>query len=336
MADIKTVATIAGVSPSTVSNVFSKKKFVSEEAKQRVLRVCKELNYMPSVMASSIITKSTNIIGFFDVQGQGYSDVYSDMIKGITRKAAELGKGVLLNIGLKDPDELNSVLRAGCQPVDGAILPLPLERDLRIENLSFKAVPHVLIGSPYRKYEKTSSVDVDNTLLSYKLTNHLINLGHKRIAMINYKSGYTVTDDRQKGYELALKEAGIHVSKELVFHTGIKEQDGFDCIEALFAKRIEFSAAIVSMPEAAEGVYKAIEKNEKKVGEDISVAAFSSDKGMHNPLLTAVDTDYVRVGTEAMEILQELIENKSEKPIRRILESEIIFTQSCQRYKGRL
>jgi len=333
MADIKTVAAIAGVSPSTVSNVFSKKKFVSEDARQRVLRVCKELNYMPSVMASSIITKSTNIIGFFDVQGQGYSDVYSDMIKGITRKAAELGKGVLLNIGLKDPDELNSMLRAGCQPVDGAILPLPLERDLRIENLSFKAVPHVLIGSPYKKYEKTSSVDVDNTLLSYKLTNHLISLGHKRIVMMNYKNGYTVTDDRQKGYELAMKEAGLPVDRTLVFHTGITEQDGFISMETLFANKVDFSAVIVSMPEVAEGVYKAIEKNGKRVGEDISVASFSGDRRIQTPPLTAVDTDYVRVGTEAMEILQELIEDKSENPVRRILESQIIFTNSCQRYR---
>ena len=64
MANIKLVAKLAKVSPGTVSNVFTNKKFVSDETRNRILDVCKELNYMPSVIASSMITKQTNFLGF--------------------------------------------------------------------------------------------------------------------------------------------------------------------------------------------------------------------------------------------------------------------------------
>ena len=93
MSNIKEVARKSGVSPSTVSNVFTNKRPVNAKTRELVLRVSRELNYIPSVMASSNITKQTNIIGFFfDTGSDDYSDLDSDMIKGCTITAAENGR----------------------------------------------------------------------------------------------------------------------------------------------------------------------------------------------------------------------------------------------------
>lgn len=330
MADIKTVASLAGVSPSTVSNVFTQKKFVSEDTKNRVLKVCSDLNYRPSVMASSIITKSTNIIGFFDLGFERYDDIYSDMIKGVTMQAATYDKRVLLYMNIKDANELRSSLRFGCQPVDGAILPLPREEDLRVNNLTIQTIPYVLIGSPYKKYPFASTVDTNNVLMSYLLTMHLIRLKHRKIVFINYKDGFTVTGDRQKGYEQALKEAGIPIDPELIYHEDVSEECGYNCIESLFTKNIQFSAVLVGMPQVARGVYSALTGKGLLIGRDVSVASLNVDKSGLTPALTAVNVDYVKHGNVAMDVLQELMVNKPEKPVRKIIDTEIIYTDSCQ------
>lgn len=329
MSNIKEVARKSGVSPSTVSNVFTNKRPVNAKTRELVLRVSRELNYIPSVMASSNITKQTNIIGFFfDTGSDDYSDLDSDMIKGCTITAAENGRRLTLYYGIRDKQELFSTLRSGCQPIDGAILILPHSDDIRLDAVTSQSVPYVIIGGPYVDDPRVMSVDVDNKKVAYRITSHLIALGHRRIAMFNYKKGYTVARDRLKGYLEALRDHAIPVDDRLILHIGKTENDGVEATSALL-KNCPFTAVIVSMPEVAKGVYAVIKNNGLQVGRDISVASFNPDLSGLNPPLSCGNPDYVKLGSLAVQSLIRYIQDPDFENRRTLLEVETVYTDSC-------
>jgi transcriptional regulator, lacI family len=329
MSNIIEVARKAGVSPSTVSNVFTCKRPVSRKTRELVLKVSHELNYMPSVMASSNITKQTNIIGFFfDTGNSDYSDLDSDMIKGCAITAAENGKRLMLYYGIQDKQELFSTLRSGCQPIDGAILTLPHLDDFRLDAVTSQSVPYVIIGEPYQNNPQVVSVDVDNRKVAYRLTSHLIHLGHKRIAMLNYRLGYTVARDRLAGYLDALREHGLPVDERLIVHTGKSEDDGRETTSSLLS-RSPFTAVLVSMPEVARGVYTVIQQNGMQVGRDISVVSFNPDHSGLTPPLSCGKPDYVQLGSAAVRSLIQVSQSPHLEARRTLLEAEMVFTDSC-------
>jgi DNA-binding LacI/PurR family transcriptional regulator len=329
MSNIKTVAKLAGVSPATVSNVFTKNKKVSDETIKRVLEVCTLNNYIPSILASGNITKKMNMIGLFL---DTYDDLYDGLVKGVTIECAKKGRRVILYIVIKDYNELNSILRQGCQPIDGAILILPQYFDMRIDKLNEAMVPYVLIGNPGLTHQNTSFVDADNVEKSYSVTQKLLELGHENIAFINYKEGYTVTEDRRIGYIKAFNDYGLEVNPKLMINDDITETSGENCILELFREKIEFSAVIVSMPIVAKGVYTILNKNGLDIGKDVSVISFNKDIYDLKPKLSYVDIDFCELGCSASIILNDIIDNNLTEKIEKIIDTSTKFFESCGQY----
>jgi len=193
-------------------------------------------------------------------------------------------------------------------------------------------MPFVLIGSPNKQLTGVSYVDADSVSLAYNATSHLISLGHRRIAFINYLDNYTVTSDRHDGYVKALNKAGIPVDKKLVFKVNDCEKEAYECVTSMLKKGISFSAILTSTTKEMKGVYSALAEYGLKVGKDISTFDFGSERTI--PLIpecSAVKMDFFKVGAAAMDILHELITGKSEAPIHRVIDADIIFTDSVQK-----
>lgn len=331
MSNIKDVARISGVSPSTVSNVFSNKRPVNAKTRELVLRVSRELDYQPSLMASGNITKRTNIYGFFfEPNSTTYSNVDSDILKGCIIGAANVGKRLVAYYNLKDQREIRSSLRLGCQPIDGAVLILPYVQDFRLDELNKKTIPCVLIGKPPETFANCMYVDVHNTNIAYKMTKKLISLGHTKIAMINYKRGYVVTDDRVNGYLRAFKDSGLMFDPALVFNTGQNEQDGIETAERLLQSKTFFSAALVSMPSVAAGFYRVLKKYGLQIGKDISIVSFNPDVKGLVPTLSSSNPEYEQMGMLAIEALDTYITNPENAKQKLYLEPEFTYTDSCQ------
>lgn len=337
MTNIKQVAVLCGVSPSTVSNVFTNRKNVSKETRELVMKISQQLNYIPSVMASSMITKQTNFIGyFFDAESSNYSSVDSELIKGCIISASKIGKQLIIYYNINSQQKLRSSLRVGCQPIDGAVLILPQFHDFRLDELSSSTIPHVIIGSTGLGDSLLSSVDVDNYKISYEITNQLISMGHKRIAMFNYQPDYTVTKYRMEGYTQALTDNGLDVIPALVSYIGLKDEDGEKAAKDLFNTKQFFSAVIVAMPEVATGVYKVIQQNGLTVGDDISVISFVTDKSGLTPQLASANVDYEKLGSLAIETLNNLMENPQNAPYTLYDDATITFDDSCRVFSEKL
>ncbi len=331
MANIKTVARAAGVSVSTVSNALNGKKNVGAKTRALVFKTAESLNYMPSVVASGNITKQTNIIGlFFDIGSLAYDSISNELLEGSILEAANFGKRILPYYGIKNSRELLSILRPGCQPIDSAILLSPKFIDLRMDRLAAESIPFLVIGNPGYEHPGTPFIDIDNEKACYQMTSNLIELGHRNIAMINFKLGYHLTEDRFKGYLQALKDNSIEFNPNLNFNCDTTEDDGYHSITKLIRKKIPFSAVIVSMPIIAKGVYSALKYNGLAVGRDVSVVSFVKDTFDLDPKLSYGKFDFKMIGREAVLGLISLAENK-DLVIAKTIDIDLCYYDSCQR-----
>lgn len=308
MANINEVAKIAGVSKATVSNVFSKKKKVSEEVAQRVLDICRDLKYHPNKAAASLTTKKTNIIGLYMTNRMDFfKSYYNDLIKGIIYTASELDYKVLLDISKQNNDE-NSYykLLSMAEPIEGYILHSPQVDDERIGEMLERNIAFILIGSPSNKENKDILyIDVDNEDMTYQTTKHLLELGHKNIGFLNSMHNATITFNRLKGYIKALTEYKIEFNPAFVYNTDNTAATGKPLCNELLVKNPNITAIMTCSDDVAVGVYEVIRQRNLKIPQDISVIALGGDdygSGL-DPRLTTVLVNYTSMGAKAIELL---------------------------------
>lgn len=330
MVTINDVAREAKVAKSTVSNVLTKKKYVSPDIVRIVMDACKKLNYHPNFIASTLVTKRTGILGLFlGTEEEKYDNFYSYLIKGVSLEAHKHGFKTLLYTCVTQ-EEMQNALIAGKGPIDGAIILTPLMDDYRINKLSHERIPYVLIGNTASDSD-ICRVDADNVKVSYDITKKLIELGHTRFLFLNSSMDYTVSYDRNVGFLKALSESGIDVSKSNVFNIKNTVEEGYKLTKMCFEKDCQFTAMITASDVIAAGVYKAIDERGLKISDDISVAALGGDEYYNrlNPVLTRVQADFEKVGRTCVELLRKMINGEQLESKTVIVESSIEFTNSC-------
>ncbi|MCG8499157.1 MAG: LacI family transcriptional regulator [Firmicutes bacterium] len=333
MATINDIAKAAGVSKATVSNVFTKKKPVGQEIKQRVLEVCKELNYYPNRMASSLVTKRTNIIGLLlENSKEKFKHFYGDLINGVMTSAAKCGYKVLLDACTDDYEQVHTTLIARSDPIDGSIIHAPIIEDDRILEMIDKHIPFVLIGRPSDEIDEgIFYIDVNNVDLACKTTTHLLQLGHREIGFLNSRPNMTITFDRLKGYIEALGAYGIPFNPSLVYNSDNTAATGKVTCSELLKNNPQVTAMITCSDDVAVGVYDVLEKKGYRIPDDISVIALGGDdySGMLEPRLTTVLIDYRKMGKLAVELLLKRIKKEPVDEKRIIVEAKTFKGESC-------
>lgn len=315
-AKISDVARRAGVAPSTVSNVLNQKKFVSNEIQQRVMDVCKELNYIPNMLASSMRTQRTNLIGLFLASSHGgFADIYNRIIEGVTLEAAKYDYNVILYYDIENKTKLKRLLLNGRGPIDGAIMLTPTKKDFRITELAESNIQMVLIGKPFDDTSNKSYVDVENDKITFDAVTKMIEKGFRKILFFNSEKSLSVTNDRYKGYVKALKEHNIPVDKSLLFNVKSEENRAEHLCNECFNNGLVFDAVLTESDFTAKGVYDCLHKRNIKIGQDISVMALGGETYADKlePKLSTVFVDYVKLGSKAVQLLVENIENKTDK-----------------------
>ena len=178
---IREVARAAGVSVATVSRVLNDSGPVHEETRRRVREAAGSLRYIPHSGARSLITSRTSTIGVLlpDV----YGEFFSEIIRGIDQRAKRSGYHLLLSSAHGDRTELGSALRAMRGRVDGLIVMSPdIEADTLAANLP-DSQPVVLLNAAHRD-GAVASLRIDNTGGATRMVRHLIDHGHRRVAIV--------------------------------------------------------------------------------------------------------------------------------------------------------
>lgn len=341
MATIDDVAKAAGVSKSTVSNVFSQKRPISKEVSARVIEIARQLNYRPNYWARMLTSKETRIIGL-NMEGEivKFGSFHLALLNGVLKECYSQGYRLLVNTLPKEySDHLPNV---SSDPLDGEIMLDPMVKDPRITDRLKRDVPIVVIGRPPRSFEASISyVDNDNVGTSYKVTEHLLELGHRRILFLNAPSNRTVAQDREHGYRIAFEERQIPIDPKLTVNKLVSPFSsidyGYEQLKKVYAGKASITAVITDTDKVAMGVYQAAAELKLNIPRDLSVFAFSEEPSyasVFQPALSSVKLNGELLGGEATKLLIEQCQTRTSIVKRIVVPSDIQMRESCAMAPG--
>lgn len=311
MATIVEVAKRANVSIATVSNVIRGTKRVSPAVHARVQAAIRELDYYPNEIARSLKVKQTRMLGI--VLPDITNPFFPEVIRGAEDSAYDRGYFlVTANTDEQIGRERRVVAALRSYRVDGVLLASAPGHDTRhIQNAIAAGLPVVCIDRPISGVE-TDAVLLDNVRGGRECVRHLIQLGHRRIAIITGKLDAQIARERLQGYEQALDEAGIDGDSDLVLEGDFRDESGYRLGMQLLRGKLKATAVFICNGVMTLGFLKALEETGKRCPEDIALATFDDlavDRSFH-PHLTAVVQPSYEMGARAATILMDRIEGK--------------------------
>jgi len=328
--DIGAVAAAAKVSVATVSRALQRPEIVSAETRQRVYEAIERLGYTPNAQARNLRTARTRLV--IALVPDIANPFFSEVIRGMEQVAHENGYSVLLG------DTQSSLAReqayadmVAARQVDGLIT---LMRHLPKIQVSGR-LP-VVNACEYVKNRDITSVRVDNFAAAKVAVNHLLTLGHRRIAFVSGPADSPISVDRRHGYETALKQAGITPATSLVAPGDFSMEAGVRAIESFLARTQKFSAVFCSNDEMAIGAMRALATHGLDVPGDVSIVGFDDIRFARytSPALTTIAQPKNEIGREAMRMLIELLNDPSTPVLKRVLSADLVVRGSTARYGG--
>jgi LacI family transcriptional regulator, galactose operon repressor len=329
------VAAAAGVSRTTVSFVLNERTDIKIPAatRRRVMDAALALGYQPNSSARQLARGRSHTIALVLHQSpeQVASDaVLAETLRGLSAAARAGGFRVMVELLATDGPGASyaSLLRA--QHADGLIVHGPRSDDPSLLELVRDGFPVVLQGS--LPDVEVASVDVDNVAGARRAIDHLISLGHRRIACVtNAPLAYTAAQDRLAGYRAGLAAADIDFDQELVEEADFDAPSGHRAMATLL-DRTEVEAAFVASDVVALGAIGAIRETGRRVPDDISVVGFDDIPlaAYFDPPLTTIHLPAYELGQAAGRALLERIADQT-IPHRTLLPTELIVRGSTLR-----
>ena len=330
------VADLAGVSRTTVSFVLNNdKRFTIRPATaDKVRAAAKQLGYYPNASARALASNQTKNIGLIISRAPQYiaTDPFlPQILSGLLDVLGQNSQGLLLE-WVEPGQQLESYLElTRAHHIDGMILMTPRLDDPGLKALEETDIPVVLMG--YIPESSLHSVDVDNLAAAESAVNHLIALGHTKIACItNAAIAYTSASQRLDGYKSALRKAGISFDPRLVREADFDAQSGLTQMQSLLESNLEFSAVFVASDNVALGAYSAIQKAGLSIPDDISVVGFDDIPlaSYIHPRLTSVSLSGHDIAVESYKVLTQLMREEVTESLSVTLPTRLIARESSR------
>jgi LacI family transcriptional regulator len=337
---IRDVARRAGVSLSTVSQVLNGRPgYASPATRDRVLSTARELGYRPNALARGLVTSRTGTLGVVitDIT-RGF---FTQVVGSIEQVASAQGYSVLLACAEGVLPEQRALETFIDKRVDGIIcmsstVETSAEHILQVTRLG---VPLVMINRPLHTAE-LNQIAWDDVEIGQRATEHLIGLGHRRIAHLSgllNQTGRRSAVDRVAGYKKALEAAGLPVDPSLIVEGGFDYQIAFAACGQLFDRDDPPTAVFAASDSMAVAIVNALHRRDLHVPDDVSVVGANDDQfALHvEPPLTTVRLPVVAAGRRAAELIMASIGLPTPaEPVREMLTSELIVRASTQAYRG--
>lgn len=299
-ATIRDVAAQAGVSVATVSKVINRRYGVSAATLDRVQRVVDELGYQSSIVASSLRSHRTNVVGVLVADLEPFS---TELLKGAARAVRGTGyELVIYSAGGTAAErvgwERRYLSRLGGTLIDGAVLVTPTVVGAPT------GLPVVAID-PHTGASPVPTVAADNLRGAELATEHLLALGHRRIAFIGGRADLESARLRLAGYERALATAAVPLLPELVVEGDFSQERSRELAAALLGRHDPPTAVFASNDLAALGVLDAAAAAGVRVPAELSVVGFDNvpESVLSRPALTTVAQPLQEMGHRALTML---------------------------------
>ncbi len=327
---IKDIARLAGVSHSTVSRALRNSPLIPPETAQRIQRIAKEAGYSVSAVARSLVMRRTHAIG---VVVTSIADPFNgEVVAGIEELANQHGYSVILANSQADPDrEIQVVSSFQERRVDGILVASSRVGALYAPLLADLKIAIVLINNQHPG-EFVYSVAIDNVRGAYDATNHLIDLGHKRIGYVGDRFGLQSDVERWVGYEKAMKQADLIVRAELIARGDGKPEGAALAARQLLSLKDRPTAIFCYNDMSALGVLQEADARGLIIPADLSVAGFDDIffASLLKPPLTTVRQPKKEIGRRSMELLLALLKGEeAEKTV--VIRGELVVRGSTAR-----
>ncbi|MCX7976366.1 MAG: LacI family transcriptional regulator [Bellilinea sp.] len=331
MPTIREVASRAGVSPTTVSHVINNTRFVSAEARQRVLEAMAELNYRPNVLARSLRRGETRTLGL--ILPDSANPFFAEIARAIEDAAFSAGYNVILgnseNELAKEQVYVDVLVN---KQVDGLIFLASGDHSPSLEHLVRDGLPVVVVDRRLSGLE-VDTVLTDNLQGGLSAARFLLELGHRRIACITGPSNLTPSAERVIGFRRALEEAGMAVEENLIRKGDFHPRSGYRAALELIEYQPRPTAIFICNDMMAIGALRALSEAGLLVPQDCSLVGFDDIElaSYVTPPLTTIRQDKTALAEAAVQLLLERIAEPGLPARTRILPTRLIERLSTRR-----
>ncbi len=332
---IKDVADAAGVSTATVSRALRGLPNVDSSTRERIQKIATDLDYVISPSASRLASGRTGSIAVITPYIARW--FFSTVLSGVESVLQNAGMDLLL-MSVSTPDGQHRLPPAPRlrRRVDGVLVISLPPKDAQLHEVLSLHMPTSLIGVAL---DGVPSVTIDDVLAGQIATQHLINLGHTRIGVIAgapIDAPYTAEHDRYRGYQQAMKGAGVPVDPQLEAYGYFTIAGGEQAMTALLTHKSPPSAVFAMSDEMAFGAMKAMRSHGLTPGRDISLVGIDGhDMSEFLDLTTVVQPvqDLGRIAAEAL-VLQLRTPGPDAAPDSIRLPTQLIVRGTTAPYRG--
>ena len=276
MTTLKDLSRHLGLSVTQVSRALNNHSDVSEATKVRVAEAAKALDYQPNIAARRLVTGRSGIVGLIYPETPDPADAlaFSQFITGLSTTFSRLGRQFMLHISEGEDGGLAVYERlVRSRSIDGFVVNIPEVEDARVKFLRAQKIPFVLHGQTMDEPDYPF-YDIDNVAVGYDLTRHLIECGHRHIAIINGPHGASYVERRFIGYRRALKERGLELYPDFEIGGTMNEQLGLlETIRLFQSGGPKPTAIVAGNMRIAKGIFSALGAMSLSVPDDVSVVA---------------------------------------------------------------
>jgi LacI family transcriptional regulator len=284
---------------------------VSAATKARIKALAQQMGYVPDSSAQGLRTRKTKLLGL--LVPTTLNPAFARIVSAIEERVHELGYDLLLAHTQNLPGREEACLRRFLsRRVDGLfITPVyRFEAEARIyQEVLARKVPTVLLGPPAPFCKSFVSVETDELSASYTATQHLLKLGHKRIAYLTGPQVAPWAHERFEGYRRALREAGIEVDDKLVFAAGSTIEDGTKAGLQMLNESCRATAVQAVSDQVAIGYAEALFQQGFKLPDDVSLVGYGNIMAAeyYRVPLTTIRQPKYRLGLAAVEAMMNLL-----------------------------
>ncbi len=303
---LKDIAAAVGKSVAAVSRALNNYDDISEETREEVKRVAREMGYTPNLMARRLQKRTTDTLGFvLPVLSPRDADPYfSELVAGVANQAAEYGFDLLVSTCTPGPKEEYAYQRLISGRVDGMVVARPRLDDSRVALLLKKRNPFVVIGN-IEQHRDVLTVADDVVEGARQVVDHLIDQGHERIALINTAPELVFSADFCTGFYKAMTKAGLTVDEDLIEQSDFTQKDGYRAAQILLSKSTMPSAIVTADDMIGLGALAAAQDQGFEVGHDILITGYGDAllAEYAQPPLTTVHRPTYALGQQAARMI---------------------------------
>lgn len=316
---LKDIADELNVSITTISKALNNHHDISEGRRKQIMQLVEKRNYVPNYMAKSLRSSVTKFISI--IVSDNSNPYYARVIKGVESVLSTQGYQTIIFNNNENPEkELAFIRELVSINVAGVLITPALGNSKSVNLLKKNHIPHVLVHR-YLNKDSDSYVIADDVMAAYIATKYLMEHSHKKVVFLNANLNISAANDRLKGYQKALEEAGVAYDDSLIFSNIIHQEDGYKIMDEVLA-RVEGKFSLLCFSDyIATGAMFRIQERGLIIKEDVSIMGIDGIEmfSYFYPSLSTVHLPKYELGVISAKLLIEMIKNPNKEKNQRII-----------------